>query len=546
MTHKHRATQTSLLIAWMALLSLAIPSTVRAQASDAVALPLGGVGEAPVFELSGAGTADPVVSELAPWTVYDADDAPLEVLDLRVLPSGGYLLAGASGRGAAVTDAQGQPVSFMAPPGGLEQVTAAAAAGFDARGELRRILAAQDESDRVAIWDTRLEAYLWSHSVQTPAPPVDITQAIATPAYVIVGANWPGKNLSTIDLVPIDAPGTTALRIASNVHPDNPDSTIVLQPFKEVRDLFVTSEGLLLVSGSQGAQLIDYAPSEASATVVDSISVSDTPELSGIVTSARELPSGLIALATAKRGEWIEPDPDHQIVWVSSDLSEVVAQTGGLRRAPWRVEAAQGGQASGTSSFQPSLDYVPKTDLSDVSLSAPVSWRPYPVRVEQPASVEVALSNTGTLPFVASRVRVEAVPSACPFDTGSEPTVFQSWRDALIQPQTTRRLEGDLTLPGPTETGGWCARVVVEPEGTSEASPVGEGQSLTLVTPGGDAGQNFGDVGIVDPIDLGLRSGGPGGFGQTEGCGCQSAPPRGSLMLMIPIYLGLRLRRRSG
>jgi hypothetical protein len=535
----------ALLAAPVLLMILGLFSPVRAQSSDVVALPLGGVGEAPVFELSGAGTSTPTVTPDAPWTLYAGDDAPLEVLDLRILPAGGYLLAGANGRGAAVTDAQGNPTAFMAPPGGLEQVTAASAAGFDQQGSLRRILAAQDESDRVAIWDIRLENYLWSHPVQAPAPPVDITQAIATPDYIVVGANWPGKNLSTIDFVPVDAPGTVALRIASNVNPDNPDNTIVLQPVKEVQDLFVTSEGRLLVSGPRGAQLIDYAPSEATATVVDSISVSDTPELSGIVTSARELPSGLIALATAERGEWIQPDPNHQISWVTSDLSEVVAQTGGQQRAPWRVAAVQGSQASGTSGFEPTLDYIPKAGFADISLTGAITWRPSPVRLNEPANVELSLSNEANLPFVASRIELRAVAGSCPFDSAEGTETLQTWDDRLIAAQTTLDLEGEFVLPGSTQTGEWCAQLAIRPEGASQAEPLGEGMPIRFVAASDDAGNTFPDGGIIDPIDLGPRTGGPGGFGQRDdGCGCNSVPPAGSLVLFVPVYLAMRLRRR--
>lgn len=529
------------LVGLAVVLLSSLPTTGMAFSDDAVTvLPAAGTDSADVYSLTGTPNNLQARRVGTRRLLTDAL-GPAAFADLKRLPDGGTLLADVNDRGFATTTAEGELDFTLDASGARPGIQAASVIGYDQNSEPVRFLYADDNSQRVAIHDAAADTDIWKKRLVRPAAPAKVVQIIALPGERIAYAiNWPTLGTSGIDVLDLSDEnlGDTIAHFASQSHGGAPEETKIIDGLTGLRDLFGLDDDRLLVTGRERLFILSISQRK----VLRRLDVSKRDDLAGQFVAARGLPSGRIAAATVEPGLWTRPHPNHRVIWFDDELSDLVARTEPLSRAPWRVEPADGHGASGSMGLQPDRSFVPTGELADIALDGPIRIRPVPARQGGTGSTTANISNPTARPVYLRRVAITASPGEC--EEGSDRTVFAESFDLVMRPSESMTIESAFALDPDAQTGEWCARLELE-DRSGNARVESRDAAFSVIADGGDVRQRTGRR--VEPLDLGLNSGDigtgspDGGSGPITdlptdpvGCGCDAAGRR-----RLPVSLGL-------
>ena len=542
--------------ALLLLLAVVLPASGSAQSDEAAAiLPVAGTDSATIYSLRASGDKRSV-ERTGQRRLVAPDLAPSSFTDLKFLAGGLQLLTDFDDRGFATTDPDGTLGFAFGPPGGRPGVASASVAGYDSTDRPIRLLVAENSRQRIAIYDTRVDEFIWSRQLTEPPVPAELVQAIALPGHrVAVGMHWPSEQASAVDIFDLSADPESdeaRTRYATKDLPGGPLEVVPETDFTQLRDIFGLDAETLLLTTRTKLLILSLKEEEITAE----FALDDQPDLAGEFVSARRLPSGKIAAATAEPGLWTRPHANHRLFWLDAGLTEVLGQTPPLDQAPWRVEPARGHGGSGTDGFSPDLSFVPTGGLDFMRVGGVIEIRPDPVRSGSTSTISAQIANTSGLPIFLARTTIRARRGRCGETDGGEGRRLVEQTNLMVQSGGSLEVGGPFQVEPDTPAGAWCADVVFEGEDGSTATG-DQKRNFQVLGPDSDAGGGTGNR--VDPIDLDLRGGDAGpldtedGFpGQTDpggggGCGCRtgSAPPASTLGWLATGLLLLAGRRYS-
>ena len=480
---------------------------------EVVVLPVAGTEEARVFEARSSPDGKPTrarVRQTGTRTLLPDDLAPSIFTDIKITGERSHLIAGVEGRGAV----------WVSPPSPRDPLDAPFvlshrrersdidAVSLAAQGPGRqpeRIIFNETDERRLTIYDTRLDASVWSYRLTSPPTRSEVVQVITAPERRIAyAANWLDEGLSAVDIVNLTSapPSVPVLRFA-NTSSDTPSptETVVDKRLTDLRDLFGRRDGTLLATTSDW--LLVLSPDTQS--VEHAFELANHSELmGGEFVSARQLDSGYVAVATVEPGLWNRPASNHRIYWLTSDLSTLLARTPPLQQAPWRVEASDGHGGSGTLGFTPPDDFLPKGEADDIQVpGGEWSLAPQPLRTGTQGQLKASLLQTGRFPVVLARAQLVAHSGPCDEPREGAPEVLVERRDLVLPSRGDRTFRASFDVSPTSSPGARCFELRGRQRSDDGWTTFGDRRTVRVVSSERDAGSGGGRR--IDPIDLGVR-----------------------------------------
>lgn len=529
--------------------------TLPARADDRVVAVFVGPNErAPVFTL---GVEDDLFQSISLGERILIEGAPAATFsDIRILPSGGALLADANQRGFLVTDRQGELLFSMGAPRTIPLIASAAVASYANESLPARVLLTDNSTGRAQIYDLIEERYVWNQAFALSTIRGQLKAAIWLPMdRAAIGINWPNLGVYAIDVLPTQGgEGLRPIRYTNIAHNDGPIDQIVVEDLQAVRDLMSYGEGDLLITSQHRLLAID-----ALGEVLWMINAGDHPAVQGEFASARWLPSGRLALATFEPGQWTFPHTNHRIHWFEFVDGEPIwlARTPILGAAPSRIDAANGHGATGTLNYLADLGGE-RGSAGDINVVDALSLDASQYRLQDDAQFSAVLRNAGPTAVRLERlfIALDADPSSGACEDIVDESGVEIWQRVplVIEAGASFVLRGTRTLVTPLREGPWCARLISIDEGlerrvhgppkafrivgSSRASTIEVRELGEAPDKGGGGEGEDPDIILLDP----------------EGscvCAAFSASPAHSpsspLLLLLALVVGLRLanqRRR--
>lgn len=494
-----------------------------------------------------------------PLAVAGADPVPIR--DLKLLPGGSALLADADGRGVVIVDAQGARTFSLDQPGARPRTMSASVSAFSAPGEVARILVTDNNRSQAYVVDPQRDATaLWARNFALTRSQADFVQAIVLPGQTAaIAMNWRDMRIAGIDIFKMQAgiPQTLLRRIATEPHPNQPESLVVVPEVIELRDVMGLGNGNLLVTTRTRLFEMDLEGNIHWQIEIDQPQQDggDSP-IHGEFRAATVLPSGDIALATVQPGVWTAPHPNHRVYWMSASALaasqvEIIAQSEALDAAPARLRAAGDPSGSGTFGYNPGLDAEGSGSVDDLELVRPLTLsRPSFARGER-LIASADIKNAGAQAVMLARLTVALSSSACGAQTAQSRLLIDMVA-LQIAPDEVLKPRGNIEIDQTFSPGHWCARLHAHPAG-GDAVELGAPVAFEILESDAGTGSR------IDVQDLGFWPGDDAGVPGTNrpprqddveveaGCACasnESSTPQLSWVSLLIVAGALHAVRR--
>lgn len=513
----------------LCLVIFGLSATAHAQTQNAVrVLFYGGTEDARVVDLFDGESVDLGLEPITPGVLVASSD-------LKVLGEHHYLLAQSSGEGFSIWE-DGLKTFLLDPGQRYRQVTSAAVAGYGPLGP-SRVLFSDSYANIVSIRELGTSQNSWFRSLALTGGLIgDIRDTVLLPAgKVAVATNYVAQNLYLVDIFGVSE--GTRLQIGNREHTDGLGIAITLIPdLKDLRDLVGRVDGGLLIATATTLYEID---SEGVLTWQYDLG----QKVSGEIKSIMTLSSGLIAVATLEPGNWTSPHENHRVLWFDPVGEVVVAELGGLERAPASIDRYSGHGGTGTPGFSSGVE-LGEGDLSNITIASLQSVQPLYAKGDR-VELKVNFINIGSLPVSADELTIELGEGGC--QSAQFDREFVSMQDVIIYPAASVQLTRREDVERYTQ-GQWCARALIRRGADLKVSPATV-QFRVAVTNSGNVvveDLGFGETADMDTdadADMGPVAPPQGG----EGCGCQSGGAPGSILFALTLWVlsQVRPRRRS-
>lgn len=436
------------------LIILGLPAMTWAQSNAVIIVPFGPTQKLPTRDLD---ANQKVISLGAHRVVPLGED--VQISDIKILPDGSHLLANVSGRGFAISDKNGNYRYEFDKQKRVPSIRTASVANYFSPGEPSTIAVADSASQFAFLKDLSSDQIIWVQNLREENTPGDIVEILVQPENKITLAiNYPSLNLSFIETFIVSQPPQASFRLANRAHATQPENTVLLPELKNIREVMVLANGSYLITSALHLMNVSKIGEP-----IWKISIGDLPKLGGEFSSARMLPTGLIAISTYQPGAWTQPHTYHRVHWFDPNTQLIVASSDVFSSAPIRVEPLGGHGGTGSFGFEAGLNDIGKGDAKKIELTQ-LNVSPTKIAVGDRIAHSFSLKNNDLFLVGLKSAKLWANPESCQalqaLQALAEGRVLLNQATNLtINPTGIFRLAKESIISSTFKSGNWCINV---------------------------------------------------------------------------------------